>query len=464
MSTVAPEKAQRKVPTAGGYPLVGVLPRFQRDPFGTLLSATREVGDVARLPFPGRGWVLLSRPDHVEYVLRENRANYVKGYDKARVLLGNGLVMNEGESWLKQRRLMQPAFHRRRLAGFAGTMVEEVEETLGAWEGPASDGSAVDVGKEMTLLTQRIIVKTMFGSSVGARGERISRAFDAGMRGIEFRSQLPLWASRLPLPVNRRFERAFAVLDEEVRRIVGECRRERAGGGEVRDDLLGMLLAARDEETGEGMDDQQVRDEVTNVYLAGHETTAVLLTWAWYLLSKHPGAARRVREEALDVAGDRPPGLEDLPKLVYTGMVIDETLRLYPSAWVLARKAVEDDEIGGYRVPAGTGLFVCPYVTHRRADLWENPEGFDPERFAAGREDGRRRYAYFPFGGGPRLCIGNNFALMEATLVVASVARRYRLDLVPGREVKVRERGSLVPHPGMPMAIRPAAGEAKGPR
>ena len=459
MSTVAPEKAQRKVPTAGGYPLVGVLPRFQRDPFGTLLSATREVGDVARLPFPGQGWVLLSRPDHVEHVLRENRANYVKGYEKARVLLGNGLPLNEGESWLRQRRLMQPAFHRRRLAGFAGTIVEEAEETLGALEDAASDGSAIDVGKEMTLLTQRIIVKTMFGSSVGDhRGERISRAFDVGMRGIEFRSQLPLWVSRLPLPVNRRFERAFAVLDEEVRRIVGECRRERAGGGEVRDDLLGTLLAARDEETGEGMDDQQVRDEVMSVYLAGHETTAVLLTWVWYLLSKHPGAARRVREEALEVLGDRTPGVGDLPKLGYARMVVDETLRLYPSVWVLARKAVEDDEIGGCRVPAGTGLFVCPYVTHRRDYLWENPEGFDPGRFAPGSGDGRPRYAYYPFGGGPRQCIGQGFALMEATLIVASVARRYRLDLVPGQDVGPLPRGTLKPSSAVRMIPRRADG------
>lgn len=394
--------------------------------------------------------MLLSRPDHVEYVLKENRANYVKGYDNARVLLGNGLPMNEGESWLRQRRLMQPAFHRRRLARFVGTMVEEAEETLGSWEGAASDGRAVDVGREMTLLTQRIIVKTMFGSDVGARGERIARAFDAGMRGIEFRSQLPLWVSRLPLPVNRRFEGALATLDEEVHRIIGERQRERTeGGGEGRDDLLGMLLEARDEETGEGMDDRQVRDEVMNIYLAGHETTAVLLTWLWYLLSKNPEAARKVREEALDVAGDHPPGLDGLPKLVYTRMVVDETLRLYPSAWLLARKAVEDDEIGGYRIPAGTGLFVSPYVTHRRSDLWENPEGFDPERFRPGRNggaEGRPRSAYYPFGGGPRQCIGQNFALMEATLIVASIARRYRLDLVAGQGVKPLPRGTLKPN------------------
>ena len=188
----APQKAHASIPAAKGYPFLGVLPRFRSDPFGLLLDATREAGDVARLPFPGQGWILLSHPDHVEHVLKENRANYVKGYDKARVLLGNGLVMNEGESWLRQRRLMQPAFHRRRLSRFAGTIVEEAEETLRGWEDRASADGPLDVGKEMTLLTQRVIVKTMFGSSVGARGEEIAGAFDAAMRGIELRSTFPL--------------------------------------------------------------------------------------------------------------------------------------------------------------------------------------------------------------------------------------------------------------------------------
>ena len=219
-----------------------------------------------------------------------------------------------------------------------------------------------------------------------------------------------------------------------------------------------MLLEARDEETGRGMDDRQVRDEVMGIYLAGHESTAVLLTWVWYLLSKHPEAARRVREEAVGVLGDRAPGVEDLPNLVYARMVVDETLRLYPSAWVLVRRALENDGIGPYRVPAGSMLFVCPYVTHRRSDLWENPEGFDPERFAPERGEGRPRYAYFPFGGGPRQCIGQNFALMEATLIVSTIARRYRLDLAPGENVKPTPRGTLRPSSAPRMIPRRADG------
>ena len=440
-----------EIPVVKGYPVVGLLPGFWREPFATLVGAVREVGDIAWLDLPGQKWILVSHPDHVEHVLKTNVSNYIKGYDKARVLQGNGLVLNEGSSWLRQRRLMQPAFHRRYLEHFAATMVEETEKVLRDWEEPASAGRAIDVAKEMKLLTQRIIVKTMFGSEVGAEGERISWAFDVAMRGIELRIQLPLWTSRLPLPVNRRFEQALAILDGAVYRMIRARRREEAG----REDLLSMLLSARDEETGEAMTQRQVRDEVMGIYLAGHETTALTLTWLWYLLSTSPDATRKVRAEALEVTGDRSPEVGDLPNLTYTRMVVDETLRLYPPAWILARKAIDEDEIHGYRIPAGSGLLVCPYVTHRRTDLWENPEGFDPERFAPGTSGGRPRYTYFPFGGGPRQCIGNNFALMEATLVVATIARRYRLDLMPGQEIEPKASGTL--KPGSPVWMVPHA-------
>ncbi|WP_207955942.1 cytochrome P450 [Rubrobacter marinus] len=410
-------------------------------------------GDVARIDLASQRCYLLSRPEHVRHVLQENPKNYVKGYDKVAVLLGNGLVMSEGSFWRKQRRLMQPAFHRKRLAGFAGVMVEETAAMLDAWEARASAGGALDVASEMTLLTQRIIVKTMFGTEVGEDGTRISHAFDAALKGIDTRFVIPLWMTRLPLPANRRFERALSIIDEAVHRIVRERRRR---GEEDGDDLLGMLMGARDEETGEGMSDRQIRDEVTTMYLAGHETTAVTLAWAWYLLSKNPEAARGMREEVGRVLGGRPPGVEDLKELLRTRAVVDETLRLYPPAWVVSRKAVGEDEIGGYPIPAGQIVFLSPYVTHRREDLWPNPEGFDPNRFAPANGEGRPRFAYFPFGGGPRVCIGNNFALMEATLVLAMVTQRFRLDLVPGRTVEPTPRGTLRPRPGVwmkPVAV-----------
>jgi cytochrome P450 len=365
-------------------------------------------------------------------VLRENYKNYVKGYGKVRVLLGNGLVLSEGSFWRRQRRLMQPAFHRRRLAGFADAMTDETARMLDSWEAKVVEGKPLDVAMEMTLLTQRIIVKTMFGSDVGEEGERIARAFETALAGIDARFLIPLWMTRLPLPVNRRFKKALATIDEAVHRIIRERRREGQEGG---DDLLSMLMEARDEETGETMSDQQIQDEVTTIYLAGHETTAVTLAWAWYLLSKSPEVARGVREEVSRVLGERTPGIEDVPNLTYTKMVIDETLRLYPAAWMISRTAVEEDEIEGYRIPAGQTLFLSPYVTHRRPDLWPNPEGFDPERFAPESGGERPRFAYFPFGGGPRQCIGNNFAHVEAILVVAMVMQRYRLDLMSGQTV-----------------------------
>ncbi len=387
-------------------------------------------------------------------MLQENPRNYVKGYDKVAVLLGNGLVMSEGSFWRRQRRLMQPAFHRRRLTGFAEAMVEETAGMLDAWEARVLAERPIDVAMEMTLLTQRIIVKTMFGADVGEDGERIARAFDTALKGIDARFVIQLWMTRLPLPANRRFESALSTIDEAVHRIIRERRRR---GQEDGEDLLGMLMGARDEETGEGMSDRQIRDEVTTMYLAGHETTAVTLSWAWYLLSRSPEVAREVREEVRRVLGDRPPSVEDLKELAYTRAVVDETLRLYPAAWMVSRKAVGEDEIGGYPIPAGQILFVSPYVTHRREDLWPNPEGFDPLRFAPGNGDHRPRFAYFPFGGGPRLCIGNNFALSEAILVIAMTMQRYRLDLVPCRTVKAQPKGTLRPRPAVWMTPHPAS-------
>lgn len=451
--TVPRPRAANEVPGMKGLPLVGNLAQFQRRPLETLVRAAREGGGVARIDLASERCYLLSDPEHVRHVLQENPRNYVKGYDKVAVLLGNGLVMSEGSFWRRQRRLMQPAFHRRKLAGFAEVMVGETARMLDGWEARAPAGAPFDVAMEMTLLTQRIIVKTMFGGDVGEEGEKIARAFDTALGGIEKRFVIPLWMTRLPLPANRRFEGALSTIDGAVHRIIRERRRR---GQEDGDDLLGMLMGARDEETGEGMSDRQIRDEVTTIYLAGHETTAGTLAWAWYLLSKSPETARGVHRETRRVLGDRTPVVEDLKDLTYTRAVLDETLRLYPPAWMVSRKAVGEDEIGGYPIPAGQTIFLSPYVTHRREDLWPNPEGFDPHRFAPGNGDDRPRFAYFPFGGGPRLCIGQNFALMEATLILAMVMQRYRLDLVPGRPVDPNPRGTLRPRPGVWMMPRVA--------
>lgn len=455
-------RAHTDIPELKGYPVVGNLPRYGFNLPSAFVDAQRSGGDVVRIHYGTARFYLLSHPDHVEWVLQKNAKNYVKGFNRAKVtiLLGNGLVANEGASWLRQRRLMQPAFHRKRLERFAQVMAEETEKMLERWEVPAAEDRPLDAAKEMKLLTRRVVMRTMFGLAEGdEEGERVARAFETTLSILGVRYFLPLWFGRLPLPFNRRFERALAALDEKVYRIIDERRRGEADSG---DDLLSMLMEARDEETGESMTEKQLRDEVLLLYLAGHETTANTLSWVWYLLSKHPEARRKVQEEVYRVLEDRPPTFEDLPQLIYTRMVIDETLRLYPPADTIARKPLEDDVIGGYRIPAGSALALSPYVTHHRADLWENPEGFDPERFAPGYGHGRPRYAYYPFGGGPRQCIGNSFALMEATLVVAAVAQRYRLDLVPGQEVKARVKGTLTPVPGVWVKLRHAAGVEAG--
>jgi len=348
---------------------------------------------------------------------------------------------------------MQPIFHQRRLEGFAVTIVEETQKMLERWEALANEGRTVNAAKEMKLLTQRIVVKTMFGAEVGAEEEKIARAFDTALLGINARSLMPQWFGRLPISFNRRFKRALATLDEEVYRII----RQRRGGRGKGDDLLAMLMETRDEETGESMSDRQLRDEVVTIYLAGHETTANALSWIWYLLSTNSETARKTGEEVSCVLKGRLPGFEDLPTLVYTRMVIDETLRLYPPAWIVTRRAIEDDEIGGYRIPAGSRLMLSPYLTHRRPELWENPEAFEPERFASESTNGSQRYVYYPFGGGPRQCIGNNFALMEATLIVSTVMQRYRLDLIPGQEIKAQPRSTLGPRPGVWVRLRAAS-------
>lgn len=446
-------KVSTSPPSPQGLPVVGVLPQVWRDPLAFLVRAAHDYGDVVRLDFGRQAFYLVTHPDGLKHVLQDNYGNYPKGYDKAKPLLGEGLVSSEGEFWRRQRRLMQPAFHKQRLAGFAAVMLEETEATLSFWEDAASAGRSLDVAKEMMLLTQRIIVRTMFSQDVGADSEEVARAFDVALAGLNRSLFLPgdLW-ERLPLPANRRFKEALATLDRAVYRIIEARRREGVREeGRAGHDLLAMLMEARDEATGEGMSDKGLRDEVMTIYLAGHETTATTLAWTFFLLSKNPAVARRLDAELREVLGGRAPGVEDLPRLRFLRAVIDEVLRLYPPAWMFARKAAAADTIGPYDIPAGAVLMLSPYVTHHRADLWENPEGFDPERFL--NESDRPRYAYLPFSGGPRQCIGNNFSLMETQLIIALVRQRFSLELEPGKPVRAQPYATLRPRPGVWMRL-----------
>jgi cytochrome P450 len=333
-------------------------------------------------------------------------------------------------------------------------MTETTAAMLERWQSVARRGEPLDIGAEMMRLTLSVIVKTMLGAEASDEAEArvVARALNITLEHLHGRA----WAliklpEHWPSPGNRCFRQAVDTLDKIVYRIIDEHRRQE----ENTNDLLSILLLARDEETGEGMSDQQLRDEVMTAFTAGHETTANALAWTWYLLAHHPHVAARLQTELATVLGGRSPTFRDLSNLNYTRQVIEEAMRLYPPLWITGRLSVNEDEIGGYHIPANADLVLSPYVTHRHPAFWEQPEVFDPDRFTPERSAGRPRYAYFPFGGGPHQCIGNHFALIEAQVILAMVAQTYRLDLVPGQSIKPRPMIALKPHPRILMTLHP---------
>lgn len=437
-------------PGPQGIPVLGVLPQVWRDPLQFFLRAGIEFGPVARFEMGSKPFYLITGPDEVKYVLQDNHRNYRKGYDQAKPLMGNGLVTSEGDFWLKQRRLIQPMFNRSRLAFFSAYMIRATEEMLERWDSLAAREEVADVADEMMRLTQTIIVRAMFSTEIGDQAEALGAAFDETLNHLNrvLFSPSPLLTS-LPTPANRRHKRALEFLDTFIYGLIRSKRRS----GEDTGDLLSLLVFSRDEETGEGMDDRQIRDELMTIFLAGHETTANALAWTWYLLAQNPEEEARLVEEVDTVLGGRPAVFDDLKNLTCIPLALHEGLRLYPPAWMFARHAVEDDVVGGFTIPKGEMLMFSPYVTHRLPQHWEDPERFDPGRFTSERSENRHKFAYFPFGGGPRLCLGNNFALIEAQLVMARMLQRFRLRLEPGVEVRPTPIATLQPRPGVPMRL-----------
>jgi len=427
-----------------------------RDLLSLYMDAARQYGDVVRF---GRGpWLtyFVSHPDYVKHVLQDNNHNYCKKNqfnDLFKLVVGEGLLTSDGDVWRRRRKLAQPAFHREKIASFAVGMTDSTLSMLECWATAAQDTRPLDMMTEMQELATTIVGQALFGTDLSQPStDEMQRDRLIPLEYLNRRMRrplsLPVW---VPTRTNLRFRKAMRLSDDNVFSIINAHRE----AGKDTGDLLSMLLAARDEETGEGLNDQELRDEVMTFLGAGNETTAVTLTWVWYLLSKHPDVERRLHAELDAVLGGRTPTVEDVANLTYTRMIIDETLRLYPAAWAIGRGIVDDDEIGGYRIKKGTMLILSPYVTHRRPDIWDNPEGFDPERFTPERVAERPRYAYFPFGGGPRQCIGNTFALMEAQLVLATVAQKYRLSLVPGCTVEPDPIFTLRPNRAVLMALQP---------
>jgi cytochrome P450 len=424
---------------------------LRRDPLGFVDRLAREFGDVVLLRMgPVRLYVLF-HPDHVRHVLQENHQNYVKGpiIARTKVLIGDGLFTSEGSLWRRQRRLAQPAFHRARVAGFVETMVRATAERLARWD--AAAGGVLDVAAEMSDLTLTVVGRTLFGQDLADRAADAGRALRVALEFTAARTMswlaLPL---AVPTPRHRAFRAALAALDALVFELIASRR-----DGAERGDLLSMLVAARDEETGEGMTPRQLRDEVMTFFLAGHETTAVALAWTWSLLARHPEVEARLGAEVDAVLGDRPPTFADLPQLPLARMVVEEAMRLYPPVWGIGRQAIRADSIGGFPLPPGALVNLSPWVTHRHPDFWPEPERFDPDRFAPDRPDPRSRFAYFPFSRGPRQCIGETFALVEAQIVVAMVVQRFRLGLAAGHVAEPEVHLTLRPRGGLPMTVRP---------
>lgn len=456
MSTSSESGVGAALPGPRGLELVSTLAALAG---GDLLRIFGRLGEryepVYGVRFPmGPGVVMVAHPDAVERVLRSNRENYVKGsaYDGARLLLGEGLVTAEGERWRRQRELANPAFRPARLRLYLDAMAACTRGLLDGWAG--RDARMLDMGAEMSRLTLSIAGRTLFGLSAEDLSERAMAAFGTALAGIGRRGpshfQVPLW---LPLPGSLRLRRAIRELDGIVYEIIGRFR-----AGHRRDPeatLLGAYIESRDPESGEGMGDRQLRDEVMTLYLAGHETTASLLAWALYLLARHPQIAERVVVELDGARLDDPPTMEQLKGLGYLSHVIDEVLRLYPPAWTVARNAVGEDRLLGWRVPAGAIVMVSPYFTHRLEAFWPEPKRFDPERFAPGATRARHPFAYLPFSLGPRICIGMQFALYEARLVLAMILTRYRVCAVGDTEVGCLAAGTLKPDRPIRLGIEP---------
>ncbi|HET8890331.1 MAG TPA: cytochrome P450 [Candidatus Angelobacter sp.] len=443
----------RKAPGPPSLQFFLDLPKFRRDPLGGFFQATLSYGDVVRY----RGvWVShqLSHPDHIQHVLQGNFANYRKGrgYKILKLSLGEGLLTSEGALWQRQRKMTQPSFQGQQVASFVGTMAENTLAMLRRWEGNAQQNAAFDVVPDFMRLTLNIAAQVLFTTNLEADAESIRRTLDIG-RDYSVDRAWSIFPPPLSIPTrrNREYRSALANIHGIIDRIIAGRRRE---PGRI-SDLLTMLMEARDE-SGAAMSDKQLRDEVITLLTAGHETTTLALAWTCFLIGTRPEVVERMTTEAAFLNG-RTPAYEDLMKLRYSRMVVEESMRLYPPVWTLARTAVNEDEIGGYPIPAGSEILIFPYITQRHPKWWQDPDVFRPERFAPENSAARPRYAYLPFGAGPRTCIGLNFAMTEILVALTLILQRFQIKLaIDPATVRADPSVTLQPRPGVPVRLERA--------
>src|SRR5690242_8349849 len=451
MAQAAIAPARPLPPGPKGAFLLGSAAELMRDWPGFSTRCAREYGDVVFYRFLHVPICQVNHPDGIEQVLVRQASNFHKSKDYAalRFVLGNGLLTNEGASWQAQRQLMQPAFRHENIAAYAGIMASSAEQLLTRWK----DGEVRDVHEDMTQLTLDVVTRSLFGARVSQDARSVGADISTVMARFFQQAALSfILPDGTPLPKGPRLVRSKRRLDQKILAIIHERRSAPAPAN----DLLQILLDAQDEH-GSRMTDEQLRDEIMTLFLAGHETTANALSWTWYLLAQNPDAERTLAAELDSVLGGAAPTLADLPRLPYTEMVIKESMRLFPPAWGIGRRAIHDFELNGYRIPAGTNVFLLQWVTHRDPRFFPDPERFDPERW---RDDPIRRgrlprFAYFPFGGGPRVCIGAGFAMMEATLLLATLAQRFQLGLLPNSRVTPFFSITLRPKHGLKMRLNP---------
>jgi cytochrome P450 len=453
MSTTTAPTAQSRRPMPGPprAATLRLLMRMVRNRLEVMEYVAARYGDAVRLPLGPKTLHVFNHPDYAKHVLADNAANYQKGIGQvhARRVIGDGLLTSEGELWRKQRKTIQPVFQPKRIARQSAVMAEEAEKLVTRLRDQAGQGP-VDIRDEMTGLALGVLGRTLIDTDLSAF-ESIGHSFeivqDQAMFEVMSLGAVPMW---IPLPRQLRFRRASRDLQQIVDRLAAA-----SGAHTDGDDLITRLVESVRQEADPQVGRTRMRDELVTLLLAGHETTASTMSWAFYLLDKHPEAWDRVHAEAVQVFDQGPLDAEALRGLRFTTMVLQETMRLYPPVWLLPRIAKADDEIGGYHVPAGADVLISPYLLHRHPGLWPDPERFDPERFEPARHAGRDRYAYIPFGAGPRFCVGNSLGMMEATIVLATVARDLRLKKVPGYQVVGEPMLTLRARGGLPMTVHP---------